>query len=132
MTTGAPGYLEEAAAILRKAKAANESRSGQFGTGQAVNAERLRIAEDFARLAAIERGIAPDGPAPDARIAAALRFATYATTAEYKSTFYWVIDQMVRALSGGAEDATMAGLGTSPAYERFREQVGEWDEGTAP
>lgn len=127
-----PDYLEEAAALLRKAQAANAARSGQFGTGREVSDERLRIAEDFARLAAIQHGIAPDGPAPAARLATVLHLATYASTAEDRFSLTWVIDQMVRAACGGSEDATAAGLGTSPAYERFREQVGEWSEGMAP
>jgi hypothetical protein len=116
-----PGYLDEAARLLRGAATALDRI-----------AEVLRLAEGYTRLAAIQRDIAPDGPAPDARLAAVLRFATYASTAVDRISLEWIIDQMVRAATGCPEDPTVAGLGTSPAYERFRAQVGEWSEGMAP
>jgi hypothetical protein len=137
VSTG-PGYLDEAARLLRDATAALDRRAGMEETTtdlayhRSLMEDRLRLAEGYTRLAAIQRGIAPGGPAPDARLAAVLRFATYASTAEDRMSLEWVIDQMVRAACGCPEDATVAGLGTSPAYERFRAQVGEWSEGMAP
>lgn len=52
-------YLEEAAAELRKMRQANEARSGDRFEKSAVREERMRIAEAFTRLAAIERDLLP-------------------------------------------------------------------------
>ena len=66
-----PGYLESAAAELRKARDANEARATELdemetmklsvppGDRQPVNDRRMEIAEAFTRLAAIEAGLPP-------------------------------------------------------------------------
>lgn len=52
-------YLEEAAKLLRKASEANESRnSGRYDVAE-LRTGRMEIAREFAKLAAIKRGIAP-------------------------------------------------------------------------
>jgi hypothetical protein len=135
MTDDNPGYLDEAARLLRDATTALDRRAGMgekttdLAFHRSLMEDRLRLAEDYMRMEATRRDAAP---APDARLAAVLRFATYASMAEIPVHFLWIIDQMVRAATGCPEDATVAGLGTSPAYERFRAQVGEWSEGIAP
>jgi hypothetical protein len=64
MTT--TSYLEEAAQLLRKASALNESRNGGPYDRTELYEERLRIAAEFAKLAAIEKGLAPGAVAdPD-------------------------------------------------------------------
>jgi hypothetical protein len=63
-------YLEEAAAELRKARAANEREAGDRFTGSVVREERMRIAEAFTRLAAIEKGLLPPEMIPDEERAA--------------------------------------------------------------
>jgi hypothetical protein len=139
MSTG-PGYLDEAARLLRDATAALDRRAGMeekttdLAFHRSLMEDRLRLAEACMRMEATRRDAAP--PA-DARLAAVLRFATYASFTNLSEVansvrLLWVIDQMVRAATGCPEDATVAGLGTSPAYERFRAQVGEWSEGMAP
>jgi hypothetical protein len=55
-------YLDEAAALLRKAADTNERRNTAFGTPRTdreMNEGRERIAMQFAQLAAIERGLIP-------------------------------------------------------------------------
>jgi hypothetical protein len=52
-------YLEEAAAELRKLRDANEKLVGERFMSGEVREERRRIAEGFARLAAIEKGLLP-------------------------------------------------------------------------
>jgi hypothetical protein len=135
MSTADRDYLDEAARLLRDATTALDRRAGMEETTtdlafhRSLMEDRLRLAEDYMRMEATWRDAAP---APDARLAAVLRFATYASTVGSGAHFLWIIDQMVRAATGCPEDPTVAGLGTSPAYERFRAQVGEWNEGIAP
>lgn len=52
-------YLEEAAGELRKARAANERLVDDRFLTRQVRDERMRIADGFTRLAAIERGLLP-------------------------------------------------------------------------
>jgi hypothetical protein len=53
-------YLEEAAALLRKAQDANEKENGiSKYPASAANPGRERIAAQFAVLAAIEAGVLP-------------------------------------------------------------------------
>jgi transposase-like protein len=53
-------YLEEAAALLRKAAETNEKTCKFYTDGSgALNSNRERIAMKFAQLGAIERGILP-------------------------------------------------------------------------
>lgn len=51
------GYLEEAAEQIRKAAAAYEEKERSYPTILAE--KRLKIADAFARLGAIERGVLP-------------------------------------------------------------------------
>lgn len=74
MTTTAD-YLEEAAAELRKARAANERNAGDKFMVREVREERMRIAEAFTRLAEIEAGLSlqeadNDGNAGEAELQA--------------------------------------------------------------
>jgi hypothetical protein len=63
-------YLEEAAAELRKARAANERDASDRFLVRQVREERARIAEAFTCLAAIERGLLPAEMVPDGERAA--------------------------------------------------------------
>jgi hypothetical protein len=51
------GYLEEAAQLLRKAAETNERKNAGYTSD--LNKNRLEIADGFARLGAIERGVLP-------------------------------------------------------------------------
>jgi hypothetical protein len=79
---------------------------------------------------------------PDDRIAKALKFAEYGVYdgAHHKD---WVIDQMVRALTGcpmvtksavdgNGKNYSYEAQGESEEYERFVHELGGWDEGIAP
>ena len=57
-------YLEEAAAELRKARDANERDAGDRFLVRQVREERMRIAEAFTRLAAIEAGLLQEETMP--------------------------------------------------------------------
>lgn len=57
------GYLEEAAALLRKAAQTNEGVNARFDPS--LNKGRERIARLFAELAAIELGVIPASLAKD-------------------------------------------------------------------
>jgi hypothetical protein len=68
-----PGYLEEAASELRKARADNEKRAAELDDMEAkghaadrapVNDRRLQIAGGFIALAAIEEGVDTGGYGP--------------------------------------------------------------------
>jgi hypothetical protein len=144
-------YLEDAAAILAKALADWERRA--IKNSENMRAEildaRLRIADGFARLAAVERADVPaDEAAPGpsaltARVEEALEVAqTYGgTDGEHHKN--WVIDQMVRALTGcpavektgtdaRGHEYTYEARGESDWYLRVVREAGEWDEGIAP
>ena len=71
------GYLDEAAAELRKARAANEKRAlraAEMETAgmrtddirREVAIRNMELADGFTRLAAIERGLPPAMPPADA------------------------------------------------------------------
>jgi hypothetical protein len=141
-------YLEDAAAILNKELTAWNHRA--IKNAENMRAEildaRLRIADAFARLAAVECEPGDSAVLPheaEMRIGDALNIAgTFGTTdgAHHKM---WVIDQMARMLTGcptvqktatdvhGAE-YTYDALGESEEYLRFVREAGEWDEGIAP
>ena len=85
---------------------------------------------------------ADPGPVLADRIAKALK---YAENGVYDGAHHkdWVIDQMVRALTGcpmvtkSAIDAygkpyTFEAQGESEEYLRFTHEIGGWDEGIAP
>ena len=148
-------YLEEAAEQLRRARSANEARAGSVNSWLTegavpvlteVNQRRMEIADGFIRLAAIERAQVPAegalAPEPDARIAKALG---YAPDGMYDGDHHkrWVLDQMVRALTGcpvvtktatdvNGREYSYDAQGESGAYLRFVHDAGEWDEGIAP
>ena len=52
-------YLEEAAVLLRKARDDNEHRNSGRYDAHVLREERMRIAGEFAKLAAIEKGLLP-------------------------------------------------------------------------
>ena len=93
-----------------------------------------------------EPGEAAEAPSPEARIAKALEFASEYGTVDGAHHKMWVIDQMVRALTGcpvvtkSAVDYqgtsyTYEAQGESPEYEAFTldEEGGyAWDEGIGP
>ncbi len=133
-------YLERAAAILNKAREPFEImalKSQDAAISEAVLNARLRIAEGFAKLAAVE-------PAADtdARVAKALDIAEYGPI-DGEHHKRWVIDQMVRALTGcpmisksgfdvRGNEYTYEAQGESEEYLRFVHETGGWDEGIAP
>lgn len=135
-------YLEHAAAILNKALTEWNQRA--IKNPDDMRAEildaRLRIADGFARLAAVERTEIPADAS--ARISRALRYCEGGLPdGEHHKT--WVIDQMVRALTGcpmvtrSATDAygkpySFEGQGESEEYLRFVNELDGWDEGIAP
>ena len=142
-------YLEEAAEQLRRARSANEARAGSVNSWLTegavpvlteVNQRRMEIADGFIRIAAIER--AAVSPAADDRIARALSYAEDGLPdGDHHKT--WVIDQIVRALTGcpvitkTATDVNdreygYEAQGESEAYLRFVYDAGEWVEGIAP
>jgi len=141
-------YLEDAAAILNKALTDWNQRA--LRNPENLRAEildaRLRIAEGFARLAAAEHAGTPGGDETateaGARIARALRYAENGLPdGEHHKT--WLIDQMVRALTGcpmitrtatsaHGEEYGYAAQGESAGYLEFIRDAGEWDEGVAP
>ena len=141
-------YLEDAAAILNKELTAWNQRA--IKNSENMRAEildaRLRIAEGFARLAAVEREAGGDAILPheaEMRIGEALNIAGTFGTTDGGHHKMWVIDQMARVLTGcpsvlktgidvrGAEYSYEA-LGESDEYCRFVRDAGEWDEGIAP
>jgi hypothetical protein len=67
---------------------------------------------------------------PEERIELALSFAP---AGSYDGGHHkmWVIDQMVRALTG-CPSLNDYELGESDEYHQFRDAVGGWDEGIAP
>ena len=85
-STPEPDYLEEAAAQLRLARAANEARAG---TGRSwlteadvpvlreVNDRRIRIAEGFIALAAIAEGMVTPDASYDVGVALQRPFPEY-------------------------------------------------------
>ena len=79
------------------------------------------------------------GPAPQARIAKALEIAAEDGTTDGAHHKMWVIDQMVRALTGcpAVTRTSTAGYeyeaqGESAEYLAFVGDDGDWDEGIAP
>ena len=133
-------YLEHAAAILNKAREPFEMmalKSQDAAISEAVLNARLRIAEGFAKLAAVD-------PAADtdARVAKALDIAEDGPI-DGEHHKRWVIDQMVRALTGcpmitktgvdvRGNEYTYEAQGESEEYLRFVRETGGWDEGIAP
>jgi hypothetical protein len=85
----------------------------------------------------------PEAPTPESRIAKALEFASEYGTTDGAHHKMWVIDQMVRALTGcpiatkndidsvTGEPYTYEVQGESPEYHAFVGDEG-WDEGIAP
>lgn len=53
-------YLEEAAALLRKAAETNERVNCDRLASKRLDENRLKYAQGFAELAAIEKGLLPD------------------------------------------------------------------------
>jgi hypothetical protein len=122
-------YLEIAAAILHKELTAWNQRAAE--NPEDMRAEildaRLRIAEGFARLAAASPAAPSVTPgALTARVEDALFLATRAAAAGGAHDKTWIIDQMVRTLTGCGP------AGESDWYLRFVREAGEWDGGTAP
>jgi hypothetical protein len=84
---------------------------------------------------------ATEAPTPEARIAKALEFASEYGTIDGAHHKMWVIDQMVRALTGcpvvvktanwPEGSYTYEAQGESPEYAAFIGDEG-WDEGIAP
>jgi hypothetical protein len=154
-STPPASYLEEATAILRNAlKSAEDRYVVNIGRNTPEDRRelleaRIRVAEGFARLAGVESaGASADEAAPGpsaltARVEEALEVAqTYGgTDGEHHKN--WVIDQMVRALTGcpavektgtdaRGHEYTYEARGESDWYLRVVHEVGEWDEGIAP
>lgn len=81
-------------------------------------------------------------PAPESRIAKALEIAGEYGTTDGDHHKMWVIDQMVRALTGcpmvtktanwPEGSYTYEAQGESPEYEAFTAERGDWAEGIAP
>jgi hypothetical protein len=89
-----------------------------------------------------DAGMAAESPTPEARIAKALEFASEYGTIDGAHHKMWVIDQMVRALTGcpvamkNAVDYkgvpySYEAQGESPEYTAFIGDEG-WDQGIAP
>lgn len=140
-------YLEEGAAILRSALETAVSRYNAILSQRKAEDRRelmearVRVAEGFAALGAAERGAAAAQPEDD-RIAKALSYAEDGLPDgdHHKA---WVIDQMVRALTGcpaitksttdvSGTPYSYEAQGESEAYLRFVHDAGVWDEGIAP
>jgi hypothetical protein len=154
-------YSEDAAELLRKARDANEERAeaitatygglAQYADRVAdamapVNDRRMELAAAFTRLAELEPG-ADDGAIlpheSEMRTGDALNLAGTFGTTDGEHHKMWVIDQIVRLLTGcptvqkTATDAhgaeyTYDALGESEEYLSFTREAGDWDEGIAP